>query len=80
MPVPVTLGGSLPPAIDAHIKRTVALGAAPVPNVKLKTHVPQLGPIVLNMGDAQFNLNVYPGPRLWFEAKAVTGTQLQASA
>jgi hypothetical protein len=80
MTVPVALGSALPRTIDAFINRTVAHGAAPVPNVKLETHVPNLGPIVLNLGNAQFDLAVYPGPRLWFEATASLGTQLDTSA
>ncbi len=80
MPVPVSLGSSLPRSLDAYIKGTVARGAAPVPNVQLETKVPAIGPYVLNLGNAQFDLTVYPGPRMWFEAQPVTGTQLNTSA
>ena len=80
MSVPVSLGSSLPRSLDNFIKRTVAEGAAPVPNVQLETRVPEIGPYVLNLGNAKFDLTVYPGPRMWFEAQAVTGTQLNTSA
>jgi hypothetical protein len=80
MTVPVSLGSSLPRSLDNFIKRTVAEGAAPVPNVQLETRVPEIGPYVLNLGDAQFNLTVYPGPRMWFDAQPVTGTQINTSA
>jgi hypothetical protein len=80
MSVPVSLGSALPRTIDAFINRTVAHGAAPVPNVVLETRVPVLGPFVLNLGDATFDLTIYPGPRMWFEAKATIGASVNVEA
>ncbi len=79
MSVAVSLGRALPQSLDTFINRTVAEGAAPVPNVELNTQVPDLGPYVLDLGGV-FELAVYPGPSLRFRAEPTVGKNLNTTA
>ncbi|MBT9528507.1 MAG: hypothetical protein IV105_24870 [Rhizobacter sp.] len=75
----LAIGSALPPLVDAHMKRALVTGAAPVPLVRLNTEVAGLGPFVIDHG-GPFSMTVYAGPAMHFALNAKLGTLLDTSA
>lgn len=73
------LGPALPAALAAHVRDTVAHGAAPHRLQDLNTQVPGLGPYTLDLGGA-FTVTVYPGPVSRFAATPKLGRQVDTTA
>ncbi|UUX94429.1 hypothetical protein [Aquabacterium sp. J223] len=69
---------ALPPAVAEHIDRGLRHGAAPWPLVALDTQVPTLGPY--RMSGGAFDLLVYTGPVMTYDAVANLGTRLDVVA
>jgi hypothetical protein len=69
---------ALPPALAEHIERGLRQGAAPVPLVDLNTQMLSLGPY--RMSGGAFDLLVYTGPVMTYNAVANLGTKLNVVA
>jgi hypothetical protein len=77
----VTLRPALPPerGLEGYAGRVAEAGARPLPQVELRTDVPNLGPY--KMGTSAFyDLQAYPGPLLKVVSSPASGQALDVSA
>ena len=77
----VTLRPPMPPAreLENYSGRVAQAGARPLPQVELRTEVPNLGPY--RMGPSTYyDLQVYPGPLLKVVSAPASGQRLDVSA
>lgn len=73
------LGPALPAALAAHVRETVAHGAAPVKPVPLNTTVPGLGPYTMDFGGA-YTVTAHPGPVTRFSTAPKPGRHVDTTA
>lgn len=65
--------------LETYKQRIAAEGARPLPQVELRTAVPNLGPYTIG-SHSYYDLQVYPGPLLKVVASPSTGQALNVSA
>jgi hypothetical protein len=77
----VTLRPPLPPEreLEGYAGRVAELGARPLPQVELRTDVPNLGPYKMG-SSTYYDLQVYPGPLLKLVSSPASGQALDVSA
>jgi hypothetical protein len=65
--------------LESYKERIAVEGARPLPQLDLKTSVPNIGPYTLSNG-GYYDLQVFPGPLIKVVAQPSTGQQLNVSA
>jgi len=77
----VTLRPPLPPEreLEGYAGRVAELGARPLPQVELRTDVPNLGPYKMG-SSTYYDLQVYPVRLLYTVASPASGQALDVSA